>query len=112
MRRTSESAIDNRTPASPSSRDTTVSPAPQSNTTAVTSPEPHGLDTIHVLKNQEIGSYSLTPQTAGARLSQSPGQPSRDLGAPELAMYEEDDAACTPPSMGSDYSSARVRVHS
>lgn len=112
MRRTADRPIDNRTTGSPSSRDTTVSPAPQSNTTAVTSPDPHGLDSAHVLKNQDMGPDSPTPQTAGAGFSQSPGQPSRDLGAPEIAMFEEEDAACTPPSMGSDYSSARVRVRS
>ncbi|EFZ03194.2 vacuolar import and degradation family protein [Metarhizium robertsii] len=108
MHRTVETATDNRASESPSSRDTTVSPAPQTSTTAVTSPESRGIDAGHTMKNPELGPDGPTPHTASARPSQSLEQPPKDLGGPDLAMFEEEDAACTPPSMGSDYSSARA----
>ncbi|TWU73992.1 hypothetical protein ED733_005492 [Metarhizium rileyi] len=108
MHRTVETAADNRISAPPSSRGT-ISPAPQSITTAVTSPEPHGeMDSGLVMKTQELEPDGPTQYDAIARPSQSPGQPSKDLIGPDMEMFEEEDAACIPPSMGSDYSSIRA----
>jgi hypothetical protein len=102
--------IDNRASTSPLSRDATISPAPQSSTTAVTSPEPLGSDAARAIKIQETGPDGPTPQTSSARLIHHTGQHSRDSGGSDLAAVQEEDAACTPPSMGSDYSSIRVCV--
>ncbi|KAK2609061.1 hypothetical protein QQS21_002431 [Conoideocrella luteorostrata] len=100
--------IDNLASMTPSSRGTTVSPRPRSNTTGVTSPE-HGPDASHLFKSQEIDPDGPSSQSQNsARFVELHGQASKELDIVDAALVEEEDAACTPPSMGSDYSSSRA----
>lgn len=99
---------DNNISTSPSSRETTVSPGPLSNTSGIPSLE-HGSDASRFAKGHEISPDGPSPliliKTAPV---EQHGQPTKDFDGLEMAAVDCEDDACNPPSMGSDYSSLRA----
>lgn len=93
----------------PSSRDTTVSPGPPLVTSGIPSSE-HSSELPLFLK----GRATSPDEPSSCRPAQSKhveqhGQPTKHSGAFEMAVINVEDGAYNYPSMGSDYSSMRVR---
>ncbi|KAG6035144.1 hypothetical protein E4U41_006243 [Claviceps citrina] len=93
---------------STSSRDTTVSPGPQSIGLGIPLSEySSGLSLL--LKGREISPDApSTPQLAQIRNIEQNGQTIKDLSVLEMAVINVEDDAGNQPSMGSDYSNLRA----
>ncbi|KAH6990336.1 vacuolar import and degradation protein-domain-containing protein [Ilyonectria destructans] len=106
-----------RTSEDPSSRSTTMSPGPQSTTTAVTSPAPSGADADLVKsRDAEIGNQlSRQPSTSIQQAPESESLPraaTRRRASPshewESVDVDAQEDELWSPSMGPDYSNMRV----
>jgi hypothetical protein len=107
---------DGRPSDDPSSRSSTMSPRPQTATTAVTSPMLSGPETEVKGREAEIGTQlSREPSNSTQRASESESiarEPSRRRGSPsqesEWIDFDAQEDELWSPSMGSDYSCMRV----
>ncbi|KAM0252980.1 hypothetical protein ACHAP5_000843 [Fusarium lateritium] len=107
---------DGRPSDDPSSRSSTMSPRPQTATTAVTSPMLSGPETEVKGREAEIGTQlSREPSNSTQRASESESiarEPSRRRGSPnqesEWIDFDAQEDELWSPSMGSDYSCMRT----